>query len=96
MGNYHKNTRGDRTRAIEILQNGENLIIKQQNNKGNIKEITGTIKGNTLQWSSSRSRNDKLVTLLYKGTVTGDTMTGEFQVGKRKARPWTGRRLSDR
>lgn len=83
--------RGERTRVIEFVQDGENLNVLSENRRGDKTKSKGTVKGNKIEWTVSRStpRGDFSVT--YKGTVTGDTIKGEM-VTTRGSMEWTANR----
>ena len=89
-----KSPRGEKTRALEFIQNGEILTVKWLGGKGNIKEATGTIEGDKIEWSVTRNLGKEKTRRIYKGIVKGDTITGQFIAGKRKPRTWQARRVS--
>ena len=82
--------RGPRTQDIHIEQNGEKITVTMQGRGGEIK-AEGTIKGNEIEWSVTRSMRDREFTMTYKGTVEGDTMKGTMQMGERSSE-WTAKK----
>ena len=78
-----KTPQGDRTRPITFVQDGEKLTVKSVGRNG--EEITsqGTVKGNDIEWSTTRQTPQGEMTVTYKGKVEGDKMTGTMQMGER-------------
>ncbi len=90
--------RGERTQTIHIEQDGEKLIVTMQGGMRGGQgggEITaeGTIQGNKVEWSFSRSTPRGDFSIKYTGTVEGDTMTGEVDRGQGGTSPWTAKRI---
>jgi len=81
--------RGEITRAIHFEQEGENLIVTMEGREG--EEVTGegTVKGNEIEWTVTRSTPRGEFTMTYTGTVEEDTMSGEVQMGDRGSIEWT-------
>jgi hypothetical protein len=50
---------------------------------------TGTIKGNELEWTITRTGPQGEMKVTYKAKVEGDKMTGTSQFGDRPAMEWT-------
>lgn len=89
--------RGVRTQTIHFEQDGEKLTVTMQGGfRGGQEggEITaeGTIKGNKIEWSFTRNTPRGEVTTKYKGTVEGNTMSGEVDRGQRGTAPWSAKR----
>jgi hypothetical protein len=89
--------RGERTQTIHIEQDGEKLTVTMQGGfRGGQQggEITaeGTIQGNKVEWSFSRSTPRGEFTIKYTGIVEGDSMTGEVDRGQGGTSPWTAKR----
>jgi hypothetical protein len=57
-------------------------------------EITaeGSISGNKVEWSFTRTSPRGEFTTKYTGTVDGDTMSGEVHRGQRGTSPWSAKR----
>lgn len=81
--------RGKMTREVHFEQEGENLIVTMEGREG--EEVTGegTVKGNEIEWTVTRSTPRGEFTMTYTGTVEGDTMSGEVQMGDRGSIEWT-------
>ena len=89
--------RGERTQTIHIERDGEKLTVTMQGGfRGGQEggEITaeGTIQGDKVEWSFSRSTPRGDFTVKYTGTVDGDTMAGEVDRGQGGTSPWTAKR----
>jgi hypothetical protein len=84
--------RGERTSAIKFVQEGEKLTVTMEGFQGSETTGEGTIKGNKIEWTISRStpRGDMVST--YTGTVEGDTMKGEVSRGQRGSSEWTAKK----
>jgi len=80
--------RGERTSDVHFEQEGEKLTVTMQL-MGEEVTAEGTVKGNIIEWSITRSTQRGDFTISYKGTVEGDTMSGEAQMGDFGAMEWT-------
>jgi hypothetical protein len=83
--------RGERTSAMTIAQDGENITVTLTNPRG---EATGkgTIKGNDIEWTVTRTTPRGEMTISYKGTVEGNTMSGNLQMGNAGTGTWKAAR----
>lgn len=83
--------RRERTSTVQFKQDGEKITVTMEGRQG---EITGegTIKGNDIEWTISRSTPRGDMTMVYKGTVEGDTMSGTVDVGDFGSFDWTAKR----
>ena len=72
--------RGEMTQDMTIVQEGETIKVTMKSPRG---EATGegTIKGNEIEWKVTRTTPRGEMTSTYKGTVEGDTMSGQVQMG---------------
>ena len=79
------------TQNVRFEQDGETLTVTMEGRMG---ESTGegTIKGNKVEWSITRSTQRGEFTITYTGTVEGDTMSGEAQMGDFGAMEWTAKK----
>lgn len=84
-----KTPQGDRTSTITFTQTGENLTVKMPGRNGEEMTGTGTIKGNELEWTITRTGPQGEMKINYKAKVEGDKMTGTSQSGDRPAMEWT-------
>jgi hypothetical protein len=78
--------RGERTSTLVIVQDGEKLTVTSKSDRG---ESTGagTLKGEAIEWSITRETPMGPMTVTYKGTVAGDTMSGEVMM-RDQPMPW--------
>ena len=79
------------TQNVRFEQDGETLTVTMEGRMG---ESTGegTIKGNKVEWSITRSTQRGEFTITYTGTVEGGTMSGEAQMGDFGAMEWTAKK----
>jgi hypothetical protein len=84
--------RGERTSTVHFEQDGEKLTVTTQTMRG--EEVTGegTIAGNKIEWSITMSTPRGDFTITYTGTVEGDTMSGEAQMGDFGTMEWTAKK----
>ncbi len=83
--------RGERTRAIEFVQEGESLKVISKDRNGNTIEAKGTVKGDQVQWTMIRDTRRGKMELTYKGTVKDETMKGEMAT-PRGSMTWSAKR----
>jgi hypothetical protein len=85
--------RGPMTQEMSITQDGEKIEVTMKGRMGETKG-PGTVKGNAIEWSITRSmpQGGGEMTFIYKGTVEGDNMTGEVAMGERGNMKWTATR----
>ena len=83
--------RGERTSTLTFVQDGEKLTVTSKSDRG---ESTGagTLKGEAIEWSITRETPMGPMTVTYKGTVAGDTMSGEA-VMRDQPMPWKAVRV---
>lgn len=85
--------RGEMTSAVKFEQDGENLKVTQSSPRGGEVTGTGTVKGNAIEWTITRTRPDgQEFKLTYKGTVDGDTMKGTVEFGPMGSTEWTAKK----
>lgn len=82
---------GERTSDVTFVQDGEKLTVTVKSQRG---ESTGegTVKGNAIEWTITRSTPRGEMTITYNGTVEGDTMSGEVQMGGFGSAEWKATR----
>ncbi len=69
--------RGDMTLTTKFTQDGEKLKVTMVGPRGGESSGEGTIQGDSIQWSVSRTGPEgQSFTVTYKGTVEGTTMSG--------------------
>lgn len=84
--------RGERTSPVVFEQTGETLKVKMTSFRGDEMTGTGTVKGQDVEWTITRTTPRGDMTMIYKGKVQGDTMSGEVQMGDFGASPWTAKK----
>lgn len=84
--------RGERTQTIHIEQDGEKITVTMEGRQGEEITAEGTVKGNKIEWSMTRSTPRGDFTITYTGTVEGDTMSGEAQMGDFGTMEWTAKK----
>jgi hypothetical protein len=83
--------RGERTSEVHFDQEGEKLTVTMQL-RGEEVTAEGTVKGNKIEWIVTRSTQRGEFTISYSGTVEGDTMSGEAQMGDFGSMEWTAKK----
>jgi hypothetical protein len=83
---------GEITRAVHFEQDGEKLTVTMESQRGDEITAEGTIKENVVEWTVSRETPRGAMTMTYKGTVEGDTMTGTVEMGDFGSGDWTAKR----
>jgi len=83
--------RGERTSDVHFDQEGEKLTVTMQI-RGEEATAEGTVKGNKIEWSVTRSTERGDFTISYSGTIEGDNMSGEAQMGDFGAMEWTAKK----
>lgn len=83
--------RGERTSDIHFEQEGEKLTVTMQI-MGEEATVEGTVKGNKIEWSITRSTQRGEFTISYSGTVEGDAMSGEAQMRDRGSMAWSAKK----
>ncbi len=83
---------GDRSGTISLKSSGNTLTGTGTQGEGNSVELfDGTVNGDEVAWKMSIT-NPMPLTLEFKGTVAGDTMSGEMGIGFMGSFPFTGTR----
>lgn len=80
--------RGEMTSTVNFVQEGKKLRVSMKGPRGSDTTGEGTIKGSDIQWSIIRDTARGKLTIVYKGTVQGATMSGEAQIGDLESAPW--------
>ena len=84
-------SQGTFTPAVSIRQDGEKLSGTYRGRMGE-SALTGTLKGNEIQFSVILKFKDQDFTVTYSGTVDGNTMSGKVQFVEGAPGSWSGRR----
>ncbi len=83
--------RGERTRDVHFEQEGEKLTVTMQGRRGEV-TAEGTVKGNEIEWTITRSTPRREFTMTYTGKIDGDTMSGEVQLGYFGSGKWKAKK----
>ncbi len=83
--------RGERTQDVNFKQEGEKLTVSMQGRGG---EVTGegTVKGNEIEWTITRSTPRGEFKITYTGTIEEDTISGEVQMGDFGSSKWMAKK----
>jgi len=82
---------GPGTPSIVLKQDGENLSGTYKGRFGE-SPLKGTIKGNTIKFSTKISPQGQELEITYSGTVDGDSMKGTAAFGAMGEGPFTGKK----
>jgi len=82
--------RGPMTIGARFVQEGTKLTVTMTGPRGGESTGEGTIQGQAVQWSVTRSTGGGERTVVYKGTVKGTTMSGTADLGETGTVSWTG------
>jgi hypothetical protein len=83
--------RRDRTQDVNFKQEGEKLTVTMQGRRGEV-TAQGTVKGNEIEWTITRSTPRGEFTMTYTGKIEGDTMSGEVQLGDFGSGEWKAKK----
>lgn len=83
---------GERTQTISLKQEGEKLTVTMTGRQGEEIKAEGTVKGNEIEWSITRSTQRGEFKITYKGKIEGDTMSGQMQMGDFGTSDWKAAR----
>lgn len=79
--------RGERTNPMTIVQDGEKITVTMTSPRGD-STGQGTVKDNAIEWSITRSTPRGDMTITYKGTVDGNSMSGTAEMGDFGSMDW--------
>jgi len=82
---------GTATPTIILAQEGEKITGTYRGRLGESR-LDGTIKGNEIAFTVNVKFENRVLTVVYKGTVDKDSMRGTVRFGDRGTGNWTGRR----
>ena len=77
---------------VVFKQTGEDLEVTMTGPQGRESKGSGSLRGVEIEWTISRRTSRGETTLVYAGTVAGDTMAGEVSLGRLKSFPWEAKR----
>ncbi len=83
--------RGERTQDVNFKQEGEKLTVIMQGRRGEV-TAEGTVKGNEIEWTITRSTPRGEFAITYTGKIEGDTMSGEVQMGDFGSSEWKAKK----
>ena len=79
---------GEMTSTVKFIQEREILKVSMTGPRGRETTGEGSIKGNEIQWSIVRDTSRGQLTVVYKGTVQGGTMSGQADIADGRSAPW--------
>jgi hypothetical protein len=74
--------------TISLKQEGEKLTVTMTGRQGEEIKAEGTVKGNEIEWSITRTTQRGEIKIAYKGKIEGDTMSGQVQMGDFGTSDW--------
>jgi hypothetical protein len=81
--------RGPMTSQVKFVQQGEKLTVTMTGPRGRESSGEGTIQGNSIQWSITRTGPEgNKFTIKYSGTVEGTSMSGTAEAPRGSVK-WT-------
>jgi hypothetical protein len=83
---------GTGTPTLVLNQDGEKLSGMYKSNQFGEAPITGTLKGNTINFAFDLNIEGNAVTVTYTGTVEKDTMSGSLKFGEYADGTFTGKK----
>lgn len=84
---------GARPFTIVLAVDGEKLTGTAKRSSGDV-PITGTIKGDAIEFSYTINYGGNNLTLIYSGTVSGDSMSGTVSFGGNAEETWSAKRAA--
>ncbi len=84
--------RGERSSEMTIEQNGDNIKVTMTGMRGNEMQGEGTVKDSKIEWTVSISTQRGDFTISYRGTVEGNTMSGQAEMGDFGTMDWTAKK----
>lgn len=84
--------RGERTSVMTIEQDGDKIIVTMEGFRGDELTGEGTVSGEDIEWTVKMDTPRGEFSITYKGTVSGDTMSGEAQMGERGSMEWSAKK----
>ncbi len=84
--------RGDWDTELTIEQDGEKIKVTMPGFQGEQMEAEGTVADNKIEFTFDISTPQGDFSIIYKGTVEEDTMSGEAEVGDFGTMKWTAKK----
>lgn len=82
---------GARPFKLVFVVDGEKLTGTAKRSSGDV-PLTGTIKGDVINFSYTINYGGNDLTLIYSGKVTGDSMSGTVSFGGNAEESWSAKR----
>jgi hypothetical protein len=83
---------GDWESEMKIEQDGEKITVTMEGFQGDEMTGEGTIKDNQIEWTVTMNTEMGDFSIIYTGTVEGDTMSGEAEIGDFGTIEWTAKK----
>jgi hypothetical protein len=87
-----KTDRGDWPTELTIEQEGENIKVTMPGFQGDQIEGEGTVKDTKIEFTFNISTQRGDFSITYTGTIEGDTMSGEAEMGDFGIMQWTAKK----
>ena len=82
----------DRISEVSIEQDGEKIKVTMEGFQGDEIIGEGTVKDNKIEWTMNMSSPRGEFSITYSGTVDGDKMSGQAQMGDFGSMEWTAKK----
>ena len=79
---------GEMTSTVKFIQEREILKVSMTGPRGRETTGEGSIRGDEIEWSIVRDTGSDKLTVVYKGTVQGGTMSGQADISDGRSAPW--------
>ena len=88
--------RGESIQVVEMKQEGDQLTVIMTDEDDQTLEAYGTVEGDNIEWTLIQENpGGGEFIMIYTGTVEGDTMSGELQIGDFDSGEWTAKRVKE-
>ena len=84
--------RGERETELTIEQDGDTIKVTMPGFRGDEMTGEGTVIENKIEWTFTMEGPQGEMTMTYTGTIEGDTMTGEVEIGEMGTMEWTAKK----
>ncbi len=84
-----KSDRGERTRDIQLRQEGEKLFVTMKNMREEEVTSEGTFRNGEVEWVSVRQTPRGELRIAYRGKLEGQTLQGTAQFGDGPVMTWS-------
>ncbi|MGB2907431.1 MAG: hypothetical protein WBB73_10020 [Candidatus Aminicenantaceae bacterium] len=82
----------ERVSEMKIEQEGDKITVTMEGFQGNEMTGKGTVTDNEVEWTVNMETQRGEFTITYSGTVDGDTMTGQAEMGDFGAMEFTAKK----